>query len=130
MINPTSYFINLIRTQLPDEVDLSDEYQRLAKLPLVTIEMINNAVDTARIDSSGVENVVTVTLEVNVYSNKVGTKKSECYNIMSIVNDTYARIGLVRSYMRPTPNMADATVYRLTARYTGKIDKNYIIYGR
>jgi hypothetical protein len=63
--------------------------------------------------------------QVDVYSNRVYGKKTECRKIMAEIDDAMAGMGFTRTTMTPVPNMNDATIYRLTARYTVLADEKY-----
>lgn len=75
-----------------------------------------------------IENAASVLYEVNVYSNKIGYKKAEAQEIMSFIDEILAKLGFTRTMLNPLPNLADATIYRLTARYEAVVDKDNWIY--
>ena len=119
-----------VRESLPS-VFISGEYVRTpSKFPHVSlIEMSNTAYD--RTQSSGsLENHVSVMYEVNVYSNKKSGKKSECKAIAALIDNELAALGFSRTMLQPIPNMDDATIYRMTGRYTAVISKDKAIYRR
>ena len=119
-----------VRESLPS-VFISGEYVRTpSKFPHVSlIEMSNTAYD--RTQSSGsLENHVSVMYEVNVYSNKKSGKKSECKAIAALFDNELAALGFSRTMLQPIPNMDDATIYRMTGRYTAVISKDKAIYRR
>lgn len=60
--------------------------------------------------------------EINVYSNKVGTKKSEAKAIMQLIDGMMYERNFTRIALTPVPNLEDATIYRLTARYRAETD--------
>ena len=68
--------------------------------------------------------------EVNVYSNKTKGKKTECKNIISLIDKEMTFLGFSRSMLQPIPNMDDATIYRMTARYKAVISKDKLIFRR
>lgn len=76
------------------------------------------------------ENHVTVTYEVNVYSNLVRGKKSECKSICAVIDKEMASMGFVRTSLTPVPNMNDSTIYRMTGRYRAVVSANHTIYRR
>ena len=119
-----------VRTAYPS-VFISGEYIKTpSKFPFVSlIEMSNTAYD--RTQSSGsLENHASVMYEVNVYSNKTSGKKSECKEIASLIDNEFATLGFSRTMLQPIPNMDDATIYRMTGRYTAVISKDKAIYRR
>ena len=46
------------------------------------------------------------------------------------IDEQFALLGFTRSFLKPLPNLADATIYRITARYIATVDKNETIYRR
>jgi hypothetical protein len=112
-------------------VFMSGEYVRTpSKFPFVSlIEMSNTAYDRTQTNGS-LENHVSVMYEVNVYSNKKSGKKSECKAIAALIDNEFAALGFTRSMLQPIPNMDDATIYRMTGRYTAVISKDKVIYRR
>ena len=112
-------------------VFISSEYVRTPpKFPFVSlIEMSNTAYD--RTQSSGsLENHASLMYEVNIYSNKTSGKKSECKEISKLIDNELATLGFSRTMLQPIPNMDDATIYRMTGRYTAVISKDKAIYRR
>lgn len=112
-------------------VFISGEYIRTpSKFPFVSlIEMSNTAYD--RTQSSGsLENHASLMYEVNIYSNKKSGKKSECKAIATLIDNELAALGFSRTMLQPIPNMDDATIYRITGRFTAVISKDKAIYRR
>ena len=112
-------------------VFMSGEYVRTpSKFPFVSlIEMSNTAYDRTQTNGN-LENHVSVMYEVNVYSNKQSGKKRECKAIAALIDNEFAALGFTRSMLQPIPNMDDATIYRMTGRYTAVISKDKIVYRR
>jgi hypothetical protein len=119
-----------VRTAYPT-VFVSGEYVRTPpKFPFVSlIEMSNTAYDRTQ-SSGGLENHASLMYEVNVYSNKKSGKKSECKAIATLIDDEMAALGFSRTMLQPIPNMDDATIYRMTGRYTAVISKDKKLYRR
>ena len=110
---------------------ISGEYVRTpSKFPFVSlIEMSNTIYD--RTQTSGcLENHASLMYEVNVYSNKKSGKKSECKAIAALIDNELATLGFSRTMLQPIPNMGDATIYRMTGRYTAVVSKDKKIYRR
>ena len=112
-------------------VFISGEYVRTpSKFPFVSlIEMSNTAYDRTQ-TSGSLENHASLMYEVNVYSNKTSGKKSECKAIASLIDNELAALGFSRTMLQPIPNMDDATIYRMTGRYTAVISKDKKLYRR
>ena len=110
---------------------VSGEYIRTpSKFPFVSlIEMSNTIYDRTQ-SSGGLENHASVMYEVNVYSNKKSGKKSECKEIAALIDNELAALGFSRTMLQPIPNMDDATIYRMTGRYTAVISKDKKLYRR
>ena len=110
---------------------VSGEYIRTPpKFPFVSIiEMSNTAYDRTQ-SSGGLENHASLMYEVNIYSNKTSGKKSECKAIASLIDNELAALGFSRTMLQPIPNMDDATIYRITGRYTAVISKDKKLYRR
>ena len=112
-------------------VFMSGEYIRTpSKFPFVSlIEMSNTAYDRTQ-TSGSLENHASLMYEVNVYSNKKSGKKSECKAIAALIDNELATLGFSRTMLQPIPNMDDATIYRMTGRYTAVVSKDKMIYRR
>jgi hypothetical protein len=76
------------------------------------------------------ENMNDIGFVCEIYSNKASGKKAECKAIQNIVDDVMGELGITRTLLYPTPNLIDATVYRLTSRYRCIVDKDGRIYYR
>lgn len=134
MINVENEIFDRVAKSVRDaypSVFISGEYIKTpSKFPFVSlVEMSNTAYD--RTQSSGsLENHASVMYEVNVYSNNTSGKKSECKAIASLIDNEFATLGFSRTMLQPIPNMDDATIYRMTGRYTAVISKDKAIYRR
>lgn len=119
-----------VRVAFPS-VFMSGEYIRApTKFPFVSlVEMSNTAYDRTQ-SSAGLENHASLMYEVNVYSNKTSGKKSECKAIAALIDNELATLGFSRTMLQPIPNMDDATIYRMTGRYTAVISKDKKLYRR
>lgn len=130
MIDPENIIFSTVATALRDKYDVfvSGEYTDLpAKFPAVTIVQIDNAV-VQRMRTTNIENAVNVAMEVNVYTNTVGYKKSEAKDIMETVDDEFTKLGFARMMCNPVANLQDATIYRMVARYEATVDKDLWVY--
>ena len=119
-----------VREKYPS-VFISGEYVRTpSKFPFVSlIEMSNTAYDRTQTNGS-LENHASLMYEVNIYSNKTSGKKSECKAIASLIDNELAALGFSRTMLQPIPNMDDATIYRMTGRYTAVVSKDKKLYRR
>ena len=119
-----------VRREYPN-VNIAGEYVKSpSSFPHVSLVEMDNSVLARTQTSTENENHATLMYEVNVYSNKNKGKKTECKEIISIVDETMSAIGFTRTMLQPIPNMDDATIYRMTARYTAIVSKDKFIYRR
>lgn len=100
-----------------------------SSFPCVSIVEADNYTVKSTQDSGSNENHANLMYEVNVYSNKTSGKKSECKEILAIVDEMMLGMGFTRTMKNPV-SMDDATVYRMVTRYTAIVSKNQTIYRR
>lgn len=93
------------------------------------VEMDNTVYENSQTSSEN-ENHATLMYEVNVYSNKTKGKKTECKEIISLIDAEMTSLGFSRIMLQPIPNMDDATIYRMTARYRAVVSKDKKIFRR
>lgn len=111
--------------------DVSGQYVRApARFPHVSVLEADNAMYEPTQDSGGNENHARVMYEVNVYSNKSGGGKQEAKQIFQAVDEALSGAGLTRTFYAPAPNLENASIHRITARYQAVISKNHMIYRR
>lgn len=134
MINIESELFNMVSTPVRaiyPNIYMAGEYVKSpSSFPAVSLVEMDNTVYTSTQTSSENENHVTVMYEVNVYSNKTKGKKSECKDIISLIDKEMTSLGFSRTMLQPIPNMDDATIYRMTARYQAIISKDKRIFRR
>lgn len=104
-------------------VTVNGEYVNApSKFPFVSVVEADNYLDTRHLDGADAEKYATVMYEVNVYSNKAAGKKAECRAIVDFIDRMLYGMNFTRISMNPVPNLEDATIYRLNARYEGVTD--------
>ena len=134
MINIEEEIFNDVATEVRAEypkVYMVGEYVKSpSSFPFVSLIEQDNYVYTKTQTSLCDENHCQVMYEVNVYSNKVKGKKTECKNIMALIDGAMLHKGFTRTMMQPIPNIDDATIYRIVARYTGVVSKDKQIFRR
>ena len=134
MINIENEVFNFVsekvRTEYPNIYMAGEYVQSPPSFPATLLVEMDNTVYNLTQTSSENENHVTVMYEVNTYSNKKTGKKSECKAIMTLIDDLMKQIGFTRTMLQPIPNMDDATIYRMTARYTAIVSKDKTIFRR
>ncbi len=97
--------------------------------PCACIEESDNFSYQATRDSGTNENHAELVYDVNVYSNKTNGKKTECKEILAVIDDYFLSIGFTRTTKQPI-SLDDATKYRLFARYNAVASNDSIIYRR
>lgn len=104
-------------------ITVSGEYVNApSKFPYASIIEQDNYTTTGHMDSSDEERFATVMYEVNVYSDKAGSKKSVCREIMSFIDKMLYAQNFTRISLSPVPNLENGTIYRLNARYRAETD--------
>lgn len=111
-----------VTTAYPTAFVTSEYVRDPASFPHVSIVETDNYMTPGRLDTSDYERYSTITYEINVYSNKTSGKKSECRDIMMMIDRMMYDHNFVRLSMTPVPNLEDATIYRIVARYRAETD--------
>lgn len=136
MIDIENDVFDIVSTALKAEypnLKVSGEYEAIAdKLPAVTIAQEDSRI-VEDMRTIYIENAIHVMFQLDVYSNKVATRKSEAKAIMSLADDAMSELGFTRTFLEPTPNFNDSRIFRLTARYEaivgdGAEEGTYLIY--
>lgn len=97
------------------------------QFPAVSIVEADNRV-SEQYRTNNIENACSVMYEVNVYSNKVASKKTEAKSVQKTLDSAFAALGFTRTMSNQVPNFADASIYRIVSRYEATIDKDRWIY--
>jgi hypothetical protein len=104
-------------------INVSGEYVRTpSSFPHVSIVEQDNYPTTEHLSTSDTEQFVTLMYEINIYSNKTTGKKAQCRSIMRVVDDLMYQRNFIRTAMSPVPNLENATIYRIVARYQAETD--------
>lgn len=134
MINVEQEIFNIIakavRNAYPKAYVIGEYVKAPSKFPCISIVEIDNTVYDRTQTSGSLENHADVSYEVNIYSNKISGKKSECKNLASLIDNEFATLGFSRTMLQPIPNIDDATIYRMLGRYRGVVSKDNVIYRR
>ncbi len=122
--------VTRVREVFPD-IFMAGEYVKSPpSFPAVSLVEMDNSVRVETIDSGSNENHANVMYEVNVYSNKTAGKKTECREILALIDEEMLSIGFTRSTLTPVPNEDDSTVYRMVGRYRAAVSSDFKIYRR
>ncbi len=116
-----------VTTQYPEAYCSAVYVPAPPRFPAVSVVEESNTV-LQNMRTLKVENAVSVMYEVNVYSNAASMAKDEAEAVLAIVDETLSGIGFTRTMMNPIPNMADNSIYRVTARYEATVDSDLWIY--
>ena len=105
--------------------NVSSEYIVSPKeLPHVSIEMTDCYTPRDTETQLLTEQYSVMVFTVNVYSNKAAGKMEECYGIMDVVDTAMRSMNARRLSLSPVPNMENASLGRLTARYQVMADED------
>jgi hypothetical protein len=127
---------NAVKAEYPD-ADFSSVYVNEPMSALhVSVEMRSNSEAWNTIDSSGREICADMMIEVNVYSTKPNTAKTEAKGVIKIISNTMKTMNFVRVFCSPVPNLDrgdrsaksnnnSGAVYRLLAQFEGTADETH-----
>lgn len=125
MIDIENKIYSPIRTALVNAYEgifvTSEPTATSAKFPAVSIVQEDNYMSVNKLDNSGEERFATVMFQVDVYSNKASGRKSQCKEIMNVIDEMLFALNFTRLSLTPIP-MANEGYYRLTARYRAETD--------
>ena len=134
MINVENEIFNIVatavRTAYPGAFVVGEYVKSPSRFPCVSVVEIDNTAYDNTQTSGCLENHADITYEINIYSNKISGKKSECKEIASLLDNEFATLGFSRTMLQPIPNMDDATIYRMTGRYRGVVSKDKYVFRR
>lgn len=125
----TTLVYNALVTELgADGFYFTSEYNaKPPKFPCVYVHEADNF--NAGYNGCASEVITGVMYEVEVCSNKTSGRKSEAKSVMQIVDGVLTPLGFRRTLMQQIPNMSDATIFRMLARYSASV-MNSTIYRR
>lgn len=119
-----------VREQFPDSFVTSEYVKIPPRFPALSIVEMDNSVYQRTRSSDRIENHAEVMYQVDGYSNKTVGKKSECRALMAAADEQFAKLGFTRTMLKPVPNIDNATIYRITARYVAVVSKDKTIFRR
>ena len=100
--------VRMLREKFPG-INVAGEYTKTpSSFPHVSITQSDNS--------------TIVMFEINVYSNKSEGKKTECKSIAKAIDEKMFSMNFRRLAFTPVPNLEDATIYRIIARYSAATD--------
>jgi hypothetical protein len=119
-----------VREQFPNIFMVGEYVRSPSSFPAVSLMEMDNSIRESTVDSGSNENHANVMYEVNVYSNKTTGKKSECREILALIDTEMSAMGFVRSTLTPVPNEYDSTIYRMVGRYRATVSSDHRIFRR
>ena len=119
-----------VREQFPNIFMVGEYVKSPSSFPAVSLMEMDNSIRETTVDSGSNENHVNVMYEMNVYSNKTTGKKSECKEIVALIDKEMSALGFVRSTFTPVPNEHDSTIYRMVGRYRAAVSADHKIFRR
>ena len=100
------------------------EYVRTpSSFPHVYLQMADNPINAER--TVGNTEYALPMFQIEIYSNLVNGRKSECKNIAKIIDDEMYSMNFERTSATQVPNLDNATVYRYVLRYSGETDGRF-----
>lgn len=113
----------VLRDKFPG-INIAGEYVNApSSFPHVSITQSDNSVVSEQMTGSA--EMAQIMFEINIYSNKADGRKTECKAIAKVIDDVMFRMNFKRMALTPIPNMEDATIYRIVARYRAMTDGKY-----
>ena len=117
---------NPVRTAFPGTFVTGERVPVPAKFPCVAVIEADNYEDRRSIDNSGVERLTVLMYEITVFSNKQTGKRSQCIEILDLIDGIMkrknaSRIARVEGYFD-----SESTIYTIQARYRLKTDGIYL----
>lgn len=113
----------VLRDKFPG-INIAGEYVNApSSFPHVSITQSDNSVVSEQMTGSA--EMAQVMFEINIYSNKADGRKTECKSIAKVIDDVMFKMNFKRIALTPIPNMEDATIYRIVARYRAMTDGKY-----
>ena len=119
-----------VREVFPDIFMTGECVKSPSSFPAASLVEMDNSTRVDTIDSGSNENHANVMYEVNVYSNKTVGKKSECKEIIALLDEAMLALGFSRVTLTPVPNEYDSTIYRMVARYRATVSAKHEIFRR
>ena len=119
-----------IRASFPKAVVRGEYVRSPSSFPFVSLVEQSNTTYRDSQTTTNFENHVSLLYVAEIYSNKKTAKKDECRRIAAILDQEMRRIGFDRSFLQPTPNMEDSTIYRIVGRYRAIVGQDHKIYRR
>ena len=113
----------VLRDKFPG-INIAGEYVNApSSFPHVSITQSDNSVVSEQMTGSA--EMAQVMFEVKIYSRKADGRRTECRSSAKVIDDVMFKMNFKRMALTPIPNMEDATIYRIVARYRVMTDGKY-----
>ena len=113
--------VTALRTAIDSDISTSsDPAMKPAKFPHVVIEQQDSSTVPEWATRGSMDNLNRVMFQVDVYTNTLGTRKSEAKRVMAVVCDWMSTHNFTRISLMPVAY--NDSIYRLTARFTANVD--------
>ena len=120
MIDIENEVVTRIENAVGNRASVSSVYvNKPSSFPHISITMSDNYM--SHLDNSDMEKYSTCMFEVNVYAND-HIAKLTAKGLMQTIDGVMYQMNMTRLSCTPTPNLEDATIYRITARYRCETD--------
>ena len=119
-----------VRLAFPEAYVTGEYVAQPPRMPAVYIVEQDNSVYMPGRDSGDVENYADVAYQVDVFSNRNVGKKTDCKQIMAIIDAEFSKLGFTRTFLNPVTNLDEPTIYRMTGLYRAVVSKDNYIYRR
>ena len=115
MIDIENEVVTRIKEAIGDRADVTSVYvNKPSSFPHISGTMSDNYM--SHLDNSDMEKYSSCMFEINVYANDKIAKLT-AKGLMQTIDATMYKMNMRRLSCVPTPNLEDATIYRITARY-------------
>lgn len=122
MIDIENIVINKVVEELKSISVISDETRTPASFPTVIVTCNSNSVYVDSQDECK-ENHANVLFQADIYDNDVNCKKENCKAISKQLDEVMQSLGFTRTLCEPVANIEDATIYRMTMRFSAVVSK-------
>lgn len=117
---------NPVRAAFPGAFVTGERVPVPAKFPCIAVIEADNYEDRRSIDNSGIERLTVLMYEITVFSNKQTGKRSQCIEILDLIDGIMkrknaSRIARVEGYFD-----SESTIYTIQARFRLKTDGTYL----
>lgn len=111
-----------VRAEFPGTFVTGERISAPAQFPCVMVIEADNYEDRRYINNTLTEQITALMYEITVFSNLQGGKRSQCIEILSLIDDIMKRKNATRIARVEGYFDSEAKIYMVTARYNLKTD--------